>query len=330
MLLSPLDRIWFWFCGLPLWVQLVGWILGFWLLVPLLIWRTSWTLPWKAALTLPFALLLLAAVVRDPAPAPAPASGLGSETPSQEASSSVDEEPGVIGSGDDDRDEPGGDASIDSADEGSGSEKRERPSKPSTQLVTRVVDGDTIEVRLKGRIEDVRLIGIDTPETVHPTVGVECFGPAASDFSKSRLEGEQVRLEYDVERRDRYGRLLAYVWLDGVMFNKTLVAQGFASVSTYPPNVRYVDRFLDAQREARSHNRGLWAGCTAEVEPEPDDKPAQVSGGGGNCDPNYSGACIPAYPPDLDCSEVGATNFRSTGSDPHGFDGDGDGYACES
>ena len=127
--------------------------------------------------------------------------------------------------------------------------------------VTRVVDGDTIEVTFGGKILDVRLIGIDTPETVHPTEPVGCYGPAASKFTTDQLAGERVRLELDVERRDQYGRTLAYVWLGEELFNETLVARGFAQVSTYPPNVKYVDRFLAAQRDARSHERGLWGVC---------------------------------------------------------------------
>lgn len=328
--MSPLDRIWFFFRGLPVWAQVAGWILLFWALVPLLIWRTSWGDQMKLIASGVFVLLLVVVAMTDSVRVPS------GNAASDSAVAVEDEEPDADNEvvTDEPKDDGKRDNSSRDGDDTSSEpddEREKRLRQPSAYLVTRVVDGDTIEVRLRGgRIEDVRLIGVDTPETVHPTVGVECFGPAAANFTKSHLEGESVRLEYDVERRDRYGRLLAYVWLDGVMFNKTLVARGFASVSTYPPNVRYVDRFLDAQREARSHDRGLWAGCTAEVDPEPQEKPAPVSGVGGNCDPNYSGACIPSYPPDLDCPEVGATDFRSTGSDPHGFDGDADGSACES
>jgi len=100
-----------------------------------------------------------------------------------------------------------------------------------------------------------------------------------------------------------------------------LVARGFATVTTYPPNVRYVDRFLAAQRDARSNERGLWGDVCNEPEPV-------NTGGGGNCEAGY-GVCIPPYPPDLDCAEVSATNFAVTGNDPHGFDGDDDGVGCE-
>jgi micrococcal nuclease len=192
-------------------------------------------------------------------------------------------------------------------------------------VVTRVIDGDTVEVEFEGETLDIRLIGIDTPETVDPSEPVECYGPAASRFTTRMLEGQEVQLEFDIELLDRYDRTLAYVWLGDELFNEVLVARGFAQVSTYPPNVKYVDRFLAAQREARSNISGAWGpGC--EVK-----ETAGGGGGGGkNCDPSYSGACIAPYPPDLDCGDVSATNFAVTGSDPHGFDGDRDGVGCES
>ncbi|MGH8982522.1 MAG: thermonuclease family protein [Acidimicrobiia bacterium] len=195
--------------------------------------------------------------------------------------------------------------------------------------VARVIDGDTIEVHLNGREESVRLIGIDTPETVHPSRPVECFGKVASQFTTDRLAGRTVRLEFDVERRDRYERLLAYVWRDNKLFNHTIVRRGYAQIATYPPNVKYVDRLLAAQRKARTEGAGLWSSCDAESS-ESTGAATGAQASSGKCDPNYGGACIPPYPPDLDCGEISATNFRSTGSDPHGFDGDGDGIACES
>ena len=108
------------------------------------------------------------------------------------------------------------------------------------------IDGDTIEVALDNEIVAVRLIGIDTPETVDPSEPVGCYGPAASRFTTDALQGRPVRLEFDVERLGRYGRTLAYVWLGSELFNETLVARGFARVTTYPPNVKYVDRFIAA------------------------------------------------------------------------------------
>lgn len=127
--------------------------------------------------------------------------------------------------------------------------------------MTRVVDGDTVIAQVGGEELRVRLIGIDTPETVAPDQPVECFGPAASEFTHRRLEGEDVELEFDVERLDPYGRTLAYVWLGGELFNETLVREGYAVVTTFPPDVRYVDRFVAAQRVARERHLGLWGAC---------------------------------------------------------------------
>jgi len=126
-------------------------------------------------------------------------------------------------------------------------------------IVNRVVDGDTIEVKMAETKEKVRLIGIDTPETVHPEKDEEPYGKEASDFSKERLKGQEIRLELDVEERDRYGRILAYVWLGDEMFNETLLLEGYARLATFPPNVKYVERFTAAQKEARESKRGLWA-----------------------------------------------------------------------
>ena len=192
------------------------------------------------------------------------------------------------------------------------------PGRPA--LVVRVIDGDTVEVRFRGGLERVRLIGVDTPETVAPGEPVECFGREATAFTRRWLEGRRVRLELDVELRDRYGRLLAYVWAGGELFNEVLVREGYAQVATFPPNVRYVDRFLAAQREARREGRGLWGGCPVR---------SAAAGAAGRCDPSYPDVCIPPPPPDLDCADVGARGFRVTASDPHGFDGDGDGIGCE-
>jgi micrococcal nuclease len=129
--------------------------------------------------------------------------------------------------------------------------------------VERVVDGDTIRVRLGGRDETVRLIGIDTPETVDPRSPVECFGEEASDHTKALLpEGTAVRLVADVEARDRYDRLLAYVYRDdGTFVNLALVEDGYASVLTFPPNVAHVSELTAAAARARDAGRGLWGAC---------------------------------------------------------------------
>jgi len=127
--------------------------------------------------------------------------------------------------------------------------------------VGRVVDGDTIEVLINGSPEDVRYIGIDTPESVAPGEPVECYGHEAADANARLVEGETVRLDFDAERRDPYGRLLAYVYLDDLMVNAELVRRGFATTLTIPPNDSHADRFARLERQAGAAGRGLWGAC---------------------------------------------------------------------
>jgi len=128
-------------------------------------------------------------------------------------------------------------------------------------LVTRVVDGDTVEARIEEEVEDVRLIGVDTPETVKSGEPVQCFGPRASDFTHSQLEGRRVRLVFGVERRDVYGRLLAYAYLDGRLFNSALLRRGLARSLTIPPNDRFAALFERLELGAARAGRGLWGAC---------------------------------------------------------------------
>ena len=128
--------------------------------------------------------------------------------------------------------------------------------------VTRVVDGDTAQVLFRGRDVTVRFIGVDTPETVAPGQPIECFGLEASHVTTRQLKGRRIRLEFDVDRIDPFGRTLAYLWMrDGSLFNETLVRRGFATVATYPPDTRYVQRFEAAQRAVKATEHGLWAAC---------------------------------------------------------------------
>ncbi len=129
----------------------------------------------------------------------------------------------------------------------------------SEATVSRVTDGDTVRItpEIDG-VDRVRLIGVDTPET-NPERGPEPYGEDAARFTQRSLEDQKVSLEFDVEREDDYGRLLAYVYLpEGSMFNETLLREGYAQVATFPPNTRYLDRFEDAQEEAREARRGIW------------------------------------------------------------------------
>ncbi len=135
--------------------------------------------------------------------------------------------------------------------------------------VVRVIDGDTIEVNIGGQIYKVRYIGIDTPETVHPTIGEEPCGKEASDKNRELVEGKVVKLEKDVSEMDKYGRLLRYVYVGDVFINAELVRLGYAQVATYPPDVKYQDLFLQLQREAREAGRGCWGLEEETIEPPP-------------------------------------------------------------
>ena len=141
---------------------------------------------------------------------------------------------------------------------------------PSAQLqsatdsaqVLRVIDGDTIVVTINSKTEKVRLIGVDTPETVDPRKQVQCFGKEASAFTKQLLTNQTITLESDItqENRDKYKRLLRYVYLpDGTNVNKKIIADGYGFEYTYQIPYRYQQEFKEAQRAAREQKRGLWA-----------------------------------------------------------------------
>ena len=132
---------------------------------------------------------------------------------------------------------------------------------PERAEVERVVDGDTIEVTLGGITEDVRYIGVDTPETVKPGTPVQCFGEQASAFNHDLVEGETVRLRYDRELRDAYGRLLAYVYVGETFVNAELVAGGYARTLEIAPNTSEAGRLERLQSAASAAGRGLWGSC---------------------------------------------------------------------
>ena len=123
--------------------------------------------------------------------------------------------------------------------------------------VSRVIDGDTIEL-ING--EKVRYIGIDTAE-LNASKKSECFAEEAFTKNRELVEGKEVKLEKDVSETDKYGRLLRYVYLGNEMINEKLVKEGYAQVATYPPDVKYVEKFKEAQKFARENNLGLWKDC---------------------------------------------------------------------
>lgn len=157
----------------------------------------------------------------------------------------------------------GGSAPTSLAPAGPGSATPRQAPTPTNATVERVVDGDTVVVRAAGVRERVRLIGVDTPETKDPRRPVQCFGHEASTYTTRLLPpGTPIRLERDVELRDRYGRLLAYVYRgDGLFVNLALARDGYARLLTYPPNVAHVDEFTSAVTGAREAGRGLWRAC---------------------------------------------------------------------
>lgn len=155
------------------------------------------------------------------------------------------------------------------------------PSGLTLALVTDVVDGDTIYVRIDGEQYTVRYIGVDTPE-VDARLGVECFGAEASAFNRALVEGEMVGLEKNVSETDDFGRLLRYVWLGGEMVNSVLVREGYAEAKRYPPDVRHQELLDGLEDEARGAGVGQWGpACAATATATPG------AGGPGTCE--YSG-----------------------------------------
>jgi len=142
--------------------------------------------------------------------------------------------------------------------------RRLHPGPLAGGTVTRVIDGDTVIVSGGGRSEDVRLLGIDTPETVDPRRPVGCYGPEASAFTKHLVAGRRVTLRYDRELQDRYGRFLAYVWLAGprpLFVNAELVRRGYARSYPFPPNTAHAALFAALERSAAVAGKGLWHAC---------------------------------------------------------------------
>ncbi|WP_079526167.1 thermonuclease family protein [Halobacillus hunanensis] len=228
------------------------------------------------------------------------------------------------------------------------SELKQNKSNKTNATVTRVIDGDTLEVTMNGKTEDVRLLLIDTPETVHPSEPVQPFGPEASQFVKEKLHGEKVRVKIGKEERDQYGRLLAYVFIDGETIQEKLLRKGLARTAYLYNDLTMLDEFHEAQKPARTSGIGVWSipgyahvdhdhgyhykeepETQPEPEPEPDPEPKQDSNTGLKYNPNG---------PDRDCGDFSTHQqaqafFEATGgpaSDPHRLDGEGDGLVCES
>ena len=140
----------------------------------------------------------------------------------------------------------------------------------SSAVVVEIIDGDTIVIELGGRSETVRLLGIDAPESMHPTVPVQCYGTESSEaLSRLLAHGTEVRITRDVEARDRYDRLLLYVYRrsDDLFVNRWLVENGFADTVSYEPNTAEVDVLTQARTAARANGLGLWGRCDGPDQP---------------------------------------------------------------
>ncbi len=161
------------------------------------------------------------------------------------------------------------------------SPEKSRAAEGTTYRVVRVIDGDTIEVSIDGVTKTLRYIGIDTPETVHPSKPVGCFGAEASAKNRALVENKYVQLKKDVSETDKYGRLLRYVYVGETFVNHTLVLGGYAHASTYPPDVSHTDDFLRAEKEAREARRGLWGDVCASSPPASTVSTPSTSGASG-------------------------------------------------
>ena len=136
-----------------------------------------------------------------------------------------------------------------------------RTANPEARVV-RAVDGDTLVVAFAdGHTDTIRVLGVDTPETHDPRKPVQCFGPEAAAYTARRLTGRVVRLESDVETRDRYGRRLAYVYLDGELFEDELLLRGYARLLVIQPNTAHARTLLTDELAARRDRLGLWGAC---------------------------------------------------------------------
>jgi len=234
-------------------------------------------------------------------------------------------------------------------------------SKCALGQVTHVTDGDTFKAEViwhhpdydcqivNGQVYTIRLIGVDTPETVHPSRPVECYGPEASDFTKDLLEGRHVCLLRDISCTGKYGRLLAYVWVDTdpnhagceTWLDAELVKQGYARVKAYPPDTSFHGVFKALECEAYQAGRGLWGACDyppptgcgvtpAPTPPEPTATPPEPTPTLTVTDP-----CGPCAATDCNCSDFATWQqaqacLDAHPGDPFRLDGDNDGIACES
>src|SRR3989339_635810 len=221
------------------------------------------------------------------------------------------------------------------------------PQSGDLYKVVKVVDGDTVTINMNGKSQTIRLIGLNTPETVDPRKPVECFGKEASDKAKEILTGKEVRIEKDPGQGDydKYNRLLTYVFLeDGTNFNKYMIEQGLGYEYTYNLPYKYQKEFKTAQEQAKSQKRGLWADNACKIEQSTKTTtttsapaPIQQFQTTTESKPATNGNYICSYNA-YNCSNFSTQNeaqaaFEACGgvnNDIHGLDRDKDGVVCES
>ncbi len=209
--------------------------------------------------------------------------------------------------------------------------------------VTRVIDGDTVDIVFRdGETERVRLLGIDTPETFTANepneysniTDMDCldkWGILATKFAVQELHGETVTIVVDplAGERGSFGRLLAYIQIDGEDFNSKLIRNGYARVYIEGASSRK-NEYVSLQDEAMFMGTGLWGCISSSRVPFTTVSPASSTTSSTNCNSSYPTVCIPSPPPDLDCRDISYKNFKVLPRDPHRFDGDNDGVGCES
>ena len=208
-------------------------------------------------------------------------------------------------------------------------------------LVADVIDGDTIKISIDGKDETLRLIGLDTPETVDPRKPVQCFGKEASDKAKELLLGKRIRIESDdtQDTRDKYGRLLAYVYRDdGLFYNKNMIEEGYAYEYTYEVPYKYQSEFKAAETSAKVGQKGLWAptACDGDAAAPVTASVSDSSSGTTNSTTNNSGNYYCSSDiyncTDFQTQDEAQDVFLACGginNDVHDFDRDKDGQACE-
>ena len=224
--------------------------------------------------------------------------------------------------------------SLTTAGEISGNAASSTQDVESWYRVIKVIDGDTLVVAIKGQSTTIRLIGLDTPETIDPRKPVQCFGKEASEKAKQILSGSEVRLETDPSQgeRDKYGRTLAYIFLkDGTNFNHFMIAEGYGHEYTYNLPYKYQEEFKAAERAAREQKRGLWADNARSTLPDASTNTARP------------GLAVPSARYECSRNVYNCADFKTqaeaqaafdacggSANDIHKLDADGDGKVCES